>query len=271
MKKAVWLLLLLIVTMLITAGCPTGMDPDPPPPGTISTITRFSAGDYHFAVVTLDGVLRTCGSNEYGQLGDLYDSFYNNAQDTPIVIDAIDVHTDWVDVSAGGFHTLAIAQKDSDLTLWGWGLNLSGQAGHWWTDDPVTTPNQIGADTDWESVSAGYYHSAAIKEDGTLWTWGMNWYGELGTSGGSRASPVQVVDDDGDDTNDDVWASVSAGSYYTLAIRKDGSLWAWGANYWGQLGIGTNDGSAHDAPELVGSGWRTVSAGYCHSAGIKTD
>jgi alpha-tubulin suppressor-like RCC1 family protein len=227
-------------------------------PGTVSRIKAISAGDYHTALLTSEGYLYTWGDDEYYQLGDVS----GDLQQLPIKIDAADVHTHWDVVSAGGYHTIAIARKDSDRTLWGWGLNLSGQAGFWYLNTPVMRPHQIGAGTDWESVSAGEYHSAAIKQGGTLWTWGDNSFGKLGFPGASTASPTQVGI-----YND--WVTVSAGADYTLGIKGAGSLYAWGRNVWGQFGDGTQNNS--DTPVLIGSGWKSVSAGNTQSAGIKTD
>ena len=104
------------------------------------------------------------------------------------------------------------------------------------------------------SVSAGYDHTVALKSDGTLWTWGSNYYGQLGDGTTTDMhSPERI----GTDIN---WASVSAGSYYTVALKSDGTLWAWGSNYYGQLG----DGTATDkhSPERIGTdnNWVSVSA-----------
>jgi hypothetical protein len=86
----------------------------------------------------------------------------------------------------------------------------------------------------WQSVSAGNYHTLAIKTDGSLWAWGYNFEGQLGDGTNiSKNSPVQI-----DSTTN--WQSVPAGSLHTLAIKADGSLWAWGINLNGALGDGTN-------------------------------
>ena len=109
----------------------------------------------------------------------------------------------------------------------------------------------------------GYWSTAAIKTDGTLWTWGQNNYGQLGTNDlVHRSSPVQV----GAATT---WSLVSAGSYSIAAIKTDGTLWSWGLNnYNGQLG--TNDTANRSSPVQVGSGttWSQVSAGNSTTAAI---
>jgi len=87
----------------------------------------------------------------------------------------------------------------------------------------------------WVTVAAGYYHSLAIKADGTLWAWGDNNHGQLGDGTTAEGhSPVHI----GSDTD---WVMVSAGYLHSLAIKADGTLWAWGYNGYGQLGLGHDD------------------------------
>jgi hypothetical protein len=105
----------------------------------------------------------------------------------------------------------------------------------------------------------------ALKSDGTLWAWGWNFYGQLGDgSTVEKHSPAPQI---GSDNN---WVSVSAGLYYTVALKSDGSLWAWGYNEDGELG----DGSTIDqhSPEHIGSGnWVSVSAGWYHTMALESD
>jgi alpha-tubulin suppressor-like RCC1 family protein len=104
-------------------------------------------------------------------------------------------------------------------------------------------------------VSAGGWHTLALKKDGSLWAWGLNTYGQVGHGSTQEIqdSPVQVGGDD--------WAVVVAGEVHSLAIKKDGSLWAWGGNYSGQLGLG--DEIDRNTPQRVGGAddWVSVQAG----------
>jgi alpha-tubulin suppressor-like RCC1 family protein len=114
-------------------------------------------------------------------------------------------------------------------------------------------------------VAAGYFHTLAIRADGTLWTWGQNSSGVLGLGdSANRLFPTQV----GSATN---WTRVAAGSYHTLAIRSDGSLWAWGLNFYGQLGLGDN--ANRNLPTRVGTdnNWRTVTGGGDYTLALRTD
>jgi alpha-tubulin suppressor-like RCC1 family protein len=117
----------------------------------------------------------------------------------------------------------------------------------------------------WKKVSTGGYHTLAIAQDGTLWSWGDNDYMQLGNGvSGDKTNPTQI-------SNIGNWASVAAGEYYSLAIKTDGTLWAWGQNTFGQ--IGNNTTTQQNIPVQIGTAtnWKTISAGYSHSIATKTD
>ncbi|MGK4567408.1 RCC1 domain-containing protein [Flavobacterium sp. 3HN19-14] len=110
----------------------------------------------------------------------------------------------------------------------------------------------------WKEFSTGMYHTLAIKEDGTLWAWGFNQFGQLGDgTENNSVVPVQVG------TSND-WKMVNAGGAFSMAIKNNGTLWGWGYNYSGQLGLGTSgEGSLYyTTPQQVGTlnTWKTVSA-----------
>ena len=152
--------------------------------------------------------------------------------------------------------------------LYTWGNNVHGQLG----DGTIgiaqnkSTPTHIGTAEDWTTVSAGDQHTVALKSDGSLWTWGDNNEGRLGdgTSEFRKDSPVRIGSD-----ND--WAAVEAGDNHTVALKTDGSLWAWGGNNIGQLGDDTTEN--RNVPTLIddGSTWIAVSAGFHHTVALKAD
>jgi alpha-tubulin suppressor-like RCC1 family protein len=158
-------------------------------------------------------------------------------------------------LSAGRNHVLTIK---SDNTVWAWGANGSGQLG----DSTITnryTPVQVydvggsGYLEDIEAVSAGNLHSLALRADGTVLAWGINDNGQLGdNTDTTRNVPVQVVDSDGSGNLSDVVA-VAAGDKFSLALKSDGTVWAWGINDNGQLGNGTNL-EAHLPVQVLGVG-----------------
>ena len=137
-------------------------------------------------------------------------------------------------IAAGTYHSLAI-QKDG--SLWAWGRNDFGQLGLGSADfNPHSTPTRVGTATNWVAVVAGGYHSLGLRADGTLWAWGYNYYGQLGLGvpdTTDRHIPAQV----GSSTN---WVAIAAGSYHSLGLRADGTLWSWGNNFNGQLGLADN-------------------------------
>lgn len=229
--------------------------------GKDSTWTGVWAGKSHVVALKLDGTLWAWGRNAEGQLGDLTQL----VRTAPVKVGGTDKTNTatYTMASAGGTHTIAL-QKDG--SLWTWGDNSSGQLGNATVSTtPVPTPTKIGSQT-YTSLSAGANHSMAIASNNTLWGWGANDSGQLGnnSSGGniSTPSPISTYTD---------WTIVSAGGQHTLGVRKDGTLWAWGANSEGQLG----DGSGIDqiSPTQVGldNTWTYISAGANHSAALKAD
>jgi len=101
----------------------------------------------------------------------------------------------------------------------------------------ATAPSLIGNDTNWKRCSAGYFYQAAIKENGTLWTWGYNNEGQLGLGNTVDYDTPQQV---GSEIN---WKYVSCGLYSTLAIKTDGTLWGWGKNTNDLLGAYSQSGT----------------------------
>lgn len=168
----------------------------------------------------------------------------------------------WTQLSAGSEFSVAMR---SDSTLWSWGINLAGQLGTG-TTDPEALPVQVGTSANWKTADAGALHVLAVRTDGTLWAWGLNGSGQLGvgTSPAQSTVPVQI----GTDTD---WKAVNAGQAHSMAIKTDGTLWAWGYNANGQLGIGNT--ADQSTPQQVGTdtNWLAVSAGGAHTLALKTD
>jgi alpha-tubulin suppressor-like RCC1 family protein len=155
--------------------------------------------------------------------------------------------------------------------LWGWASNTDGNLGDNTTTYYSSPVQTIAGGTNWKKVSGGYRSSTAIKTDGTLWGWGFNGEGTLGTNNTtSYSSPVQTVSAG---TN---WKQVSCGGSHTGAIKTDGTLWMWGAHYDGELGNNATAGfpNARSSPVQTVSGgtnWKQVSCGNIYTGAIKTD
>ena len=158
-------------------------------------------------------------------------------------------------------HSCAV---NSAGALYCWGDGDSGQLGLGQGLMRTRDPYQVGSQTDWESVSAGAYHSCAKKTTGELFCWGYGFQGQLGLgSTQSQLAPAQV-------SLSKDWAQVSAGLMHTCAVNAGGELYCWGEGGSGQLGLG---GLAdRNIPVLVGNAadWAMVSAGSAQTCAIKT-
>jgi alpha-tubulin suppressor-like RCC1 family protein len=131
--------------------------------------------------------------------------------------------------------------------LYAWGANWVGQLGDGCTidDDCVDSlvPKRVGNDFDWVEMAAGTNHTIARKANGTIWSWGNSYTGELGDGFmRERSTPAQVLGRDRTGHDSD-WTKVWAGGWFGMAKKSDGSLWAWGSNESGQLGIGGGNAS----------------------------
>jgi alpha-tubulin suppressor-like RCC1 family protein len=226
--------------------------------GGLSLWTQVSAGWVHSLALQTNGTLWAWGNNSYGTLG----NNSNNNISSPLQIGS---NSNWSQISSGTYWSMGL---QSNGTLWSWGINTYGQLGLNTTTAFISSPTQIGALTVWAQIpptvgTAGY----AIKNDGTLWAWGNNSYGQLGnnTSPFNILSPIQV----GNGSNwSQVYIGIGAGAS-VLAIQSNGTLWAWGANGFGQLGLNTSTVSI-SSPVQVGAltTWVKASAGTYYGTGI---
>jgi alpha-tubulin suppressor-like RCC1 family protein len=116
-----------------------------------------------------------------------------------------------------------------------------------------------------QQVAKGPNFSVVVRNDGTLWAWGDNTYGQLGDGTNTfRYTPVQI----GTASN---WKAVWVGDFHTAAIKTDGTLWVWGRNNYGQLGVGTNDDYNIPIQINLAKNWSTVACGMFTTYAIKTD
>lgn len=158
--------------------------------GTDSDWTSVFAGSFHTCGLRSNGTAWCWGNNPVGQLGIGTNVFSLSPQQ-------VGTNSDWVSLSAGGSHTCGVR---SNGTAWCWGLNSFGQLGTGSaTPGTALTPQQVGTDSDWISVSAGGSHTCALRADTTAWCWGFNASGQLGdgtnsaATGNATPAPVLVL------------------------------------------------------------------------------
>lgn len=164
--------------------------------------------------------------------------------------------TNWKQISCAYTHAGGVR---TDGTLLVWGFEQYGRLGN--NNDAISSissPVTIsGGGTNWKQLSCGYAHNAAVKTDGTLWSWGRNNLGQLGDGTTvNKSSPISIVNGG---TN---WKKVSCGQTHALSIKTDGSIWSWGYNAFGELGDGTTVNKS--SPVQIGTSvdWFMVSAGF---------
>ncbi|RZK86648.1 MAG: hypothetical protein EOO62_40470, partial [Hymenobacter sp.] len=197
----------------------------------------FAAGITHSLSIHADGSLWATGDNAYGQLGIPTSTASTNAWVQ------VGTATNWVQVAASDNHSLGLR---ADGALYAWGNNHYGQLGNPTnndTDQANPTPTQIAGT--YTQVAAGQYHCLGLRADGAVYAWGINAEGQLGNTtnnGVDDANPTPTR------VGTDLYTQVAAGSIHSLGLRADGTLWAWGYNSNGQLGVAANSGTGRPTP-----------------------
>ncbi len=230
---------------------------------------QMSSGNRHRMAVAEDGTLWAWGSGSFA---------FGNVPPPPPprtrTFVQVGTDQDWKEVEAGEFFTLALKTNG---TLWAWGGNLDGQLGLGHTTRQYT-PVQVGTDTDWGRLVPGLLKvidgpsekqiSMALKTNGSLWFWGYDRYYQSGQNEkpGVRLSPTEAAGGTRD------WKVVALGEEHTVALKANGTLWAWGVNTSRQVGHGATADTVK-APFQLGTAtdWKTVAAGYAFNLAIKND
>ncbi len=213
----------------------------------LTGITAIAAGGKHTLALAADGTVWAWGYNATGQLGD---GTVTNST-TPKQVPSL---TGVTAIAAGGDFSLALK---SDGTVLAWGNNGKGQLGNntfgasrvpvqvlmHATGTPPTLTGII-------AIAAGGSHALALKDDGTVYAWGYNEFGQLGDGTIISSSTAVAVDGTGPaDTDNKVVTAISAGLDHSVAI-VDGNVYTWGYNYYGQLGDGAELASYLPVKEL---------------------
>jgi alpha-tubulin suppressor-like RCC1 family protein len=248
MKRAA---LLLAVSVAAVAAAPRA-----------ASSATVAAGYSHTAVIkTSDGSLWTWGANSFGQLGDSS----TTQRKTPVQAGTL---TGVVAVAAGANHTLALK---SDGTVWAFGYNLYGQLGDGTSGAGANknAPVQVTA-TDFNNIiaiAAGDNHSLALKNDGSVWTWGFNGQGQLATGGTTnRSVPAAVSGLSG-------VIAIGAGGNHTLVVTNEfnNPMKAWGQNSNGQVGDGTTSQALNPVSVSIVTNASATAGGNAHTVTRKSD
>jgi len=236
-------------------------------------LKAIAGGQLHSLALKEDGTVLAWGYNEQGQLGD----GTNTSSSTPVQVqdpnDLSGYLSGVADIAAGSSHSLALKE---DGTVWAWGSNRVNELGDG-TNDNSTQPVRVMNLSEVWAIAAGSSHNLALKNDGTVWAWGNNTSGresplfgsvsgQLGDDEIPRSStPVQVGG-----LPDGILA-VAAGLAYNLALKNDGTVWAWGLNDVGQLGDGTNTDTSTPVRVSELDGVRAIAAGGSNGLALKED
>lgn len=200
----------------------------------LSNVIAIAAGNHSSVALRADGMVWTWGGPGGLRLGD-------GTSSPRLVPGPVGGLSDITAIASSPQHVLALRR---DGSVWSWGANGNGQLGDG-TDVSRPTPVQVSGLSNVTALATGPFHSLAVRSDGTVWSWGSNNTGELGdgSAGNIRMTPVQAVG-----LGDAV--AVAAGLNHSLALRSDGSVWAWGENEDGELGDGTTMNRLTPVPVL---------------------
>jgi alpha-tubulin suppressor-like RCC1 family protein len=242
---------------------------------TLSPVQAVSGGTEYSLALTAGGQVRAWGNDDHGELGNGTHGTEEDSPVAVVGPSGTGQLSNITAISAGNVHNLAIGKSGigSGGQVWSWGVNLWGELGDGTNSGPehcpvnarppsssdvcstipvgVVGPGGTGRLSGVIAVAAGDNHSVALRSDGTVWTWGLNDLGQLGqgTSSGPQTckpfsnfaatgcstKPVEVVGPGGNGHLSNVVA-VAAGEDYTVAVRSDGSVWAWGSDAFSTLG-----------------------------------
>jgi alpha-tubulin suppressor-like RCC1 family protein len=263
---------------------------------TLSSVIEVAGGGFHSLALQKNGgsTVWAWGDNVFGQLGD--STFIPRNMPVQVNSSTWSSFGEVIEIAAGAVHSLAVTSNgtttfaNGPTTVWAWGSNDFGQLGNGLDSNfvpdvnpapaPVVDPSGIGffpsnASTTVTSIAAGKWHSLALTATNgttTVWAWGNNEFGQLGIGGtNSTSTPVAVsVGLSGLDV-----VAIAAGDRHSLALTSTNgttTVWAWGNNDFGQLGIGGTNGTSTPAQVLnLPNDVIAIAAGAFHSLALTSN
>ncbi|MDB6155312.1 MAG: Repeat family protein, partial [Chthoniobacteraceae bacterium] len=229
----------------------------------LNGITALSMGSTHAIALQDDGTVLAWGSNARGQMGR---GTTDAEQLLPIRVEQL---TDIVAVAAGDTHNLAL---DASGRVWTWGDNTYGQLGNGSVGGLSNLPVLIPGLANVVAIASGAKHSLALTMDGSVYAWGVNADGQLGTGSINTESKPALVAWQGASSGMPRMTRIAAGAEHSMALGSDGSLWLWGSNIYGQLGTGNSIGitSPYKATAIPAQ-IVEIAAGGKHSLALAAD
>ena len=229
--------------------------------GALTSWSEVRVSEYgnHTMALRTDGTLWLWGKGNYGNLG----QGNTSNQSSPVAV----AGSNWSKI--GGTAGVSAAIK-TDGTLWLWGLGSYGRLGQ---GDAYSrsSPTQVGAGTDWARLNqtGGGNWMGAIKTNGTLWTWGLNYQTQLGSNRDTRPNPFSGIQSPVQQTGSN-WSRLAIGTSHGLGIKTDGTIWGWGNNTRNQL---TNSVAGYGNITQIGTStnWAEVSTSKFETVALKTD
>jgi alpha-tubulin suppressor-like RCC1 family protein len=229
-------------------------------------VTAVSAGHFHTLALRSDGTVWGFGTNISGVLGSAID--VGAVSTTPVQIPGL---SNVIAIAAGFTHSLVLRADGKVLAF---GANQYGEVGKPANSDANPTPTVVGGLSGVTAIAAGAFFSLALRGDGTVWGFGLNSLGQLGTTTNSGTSTPNPTPLQADVLSGII--AISGHGFHGLALKGGGTgtVFAWGKNQWGQLGKAANL-VANPTPTQVTlpgtTGATGIAAGNQHSLVLRSD
>jgi alpha-tubulin suppressor-like RCC1 family protein len=219
--------------------------------GATKTFCKIGSGRVHTFAIDKNGRVWSWGFNSTGQLGD------NSITSRLTPVSILGATKTFCQIAGGACHTAAI---DKNGRAWAWGFNSTGQLGDNSITSKLTPVSVLGATKTFCQIASGDFHTVALDKNGRVWVWGRNDEGQLGDNSiTSRRTPVSVLG------ATKTFCQIASSGRTTVALDKNGRVWAWGSNFYGE--VGDNSITQRNTPVSVAGTIKT----FCQIASGTSD